>query len=102
MSVCKEYNVKRHFETKHAERFCNFIGGARCDKMAELQKDLNMQQSMFVRAKNESEAAGTASYLASELTARNSESFPDGTFVEKCMLKITETVAPDNGLRLQM
>ena len=50
---------------------------------------------MFVRAKNESEAAGTASYLVSELIARNSKSFSDGAFVEKCVLKITKTVAPD-------
>ena len=74
MCVCKEYNVKRNYETKHANRFDNFIRKARRDKMAELQKDLNIQQSMFFRDKNISEAAVTASYLVSELTARNSKS----------------------------
>ena len=41
-------------------------------------KKTNIQQSMFVRAKNESEAAITASCLVSELIAQNSKSFSDG------------------------
>ena len=93
MSVCKECNVKRHYETKHVDRFDTFIGIARRDKMAEFQKDCNIQQSVVVRAKNESE--GTASYLASELIARNSRSFSDAAFVKQCMSKVTETIVPD-------
>ena len=95
LSVCKEYNVKRHYETKHADRFDNFIGKARRDKMAELQKDLNIQQYMIVRAKIESEAAVTTSYRVSELLARNSKSHSDGSFIKEFMLKVAETVASD-------
>ena len=52
MSIFKEYNAKRHYETQHAGGFDDFIEKARRDKMAELQKDLNIQQSMFVLDKN--------------------------------------------------
>ena len=97
VSVWKEYNVKRHYETKHADRFDNFTEKARRDKMAELRKGLNIHESNFVRAKNDSEAAVTASqaYLVSELIARNSRSFSEEAVVKECMLRVAETVAPD-------
>ena len=96
MSIFKEYNANRHYETKHTGGFDSFIGKARRDQMAELQKDLNIQQSMFDRDKNESEdPVIAASFLVRELIARNSTSFYYGAFVNECMLKAAETVSPD-------
>ena len=36
--VCKEYSFKQHYETKHADRIDDFIGKARRDKIAEMQR----------------------------------------------------------------
>lgn len=38
LAVNKEYNLKRHYETKHAVQFETFTGQLRKDKVNELQK----------------------------------------------------------------
>lgn len=43
----KEYNVRRHYETKHGEAYVQLIGKARSDKIADLQRQLNSQQNIF-------------------------------------------------------
>ena len=40
IAVMKEYNVKRHYTTKHSSQFDKIVGQARVDKIEHLKKIL--------------------------------------------------------------
>ncbi|MBN3284061.1 GT2D2 protein, partial [Polyodon spathula] len=63
---------------KHKEKYGEFEGKQRQEKLAELKRTLDLQQNMFKKAKSESEAAVKASYLVSELIAKLSKHFSEG------------------------
>lgn len=47
IAVLKEYNIKRHYETKHKDKFKNLEGKERVEKFNFLKKNLNFQQNIF-------------------------------------------------------
>ena len=47
VSVVKEYNIRRHYETHHAERYRGLQGQPRREKVKELIAGLKKQQSVF-------------------------------------------------------
>lgn len=38
ISVCKEYNIKRHYSTKHASKYDEYKGQIRIDRVNSLKK----------------------------------------------------------------
>lgn len=57
VSVLKEYNIRRHYETLHSEKYDGLQGQLRRDKINELQAGLRKQQSTFIQSRQVSEAA---------------------------------------------
>ena len=47
----KEYNVKRHYTTKHSSQFGKIVGQARVDKIEHLKKSFEKQQGIFTTYK---------------------------------------------------
>ena len=92
VSVLKEYNVRRHYETQHSRKFKSIQGKSRTDKVKELLSGLKKQQSVFTHTKEVSDAAVKASYLTAKEIAVASKPFSDGEFVKNCMLKAAEVV----------
>ena len=50
VTVMKEYNIKRHYVTKHATTYEKLEGQVRKDKSQALKKSIKTQQSVFIRA----------------------------------------------------
>ncbi|XP_037789324.1 general transcription factor II-I repeat domain-containing protein 2-like [Penaeus monodon] len=95
VSVLKEYNLRRHYETLHAEKYKNLQGQQRLEKVNELLTALKKQQSVFSRSREISDAAVKASYLIANEIALASKPFSEDEFVKTCMLKAAQTVCPD-------
>lgn len=89
VSVMKEYNLRRHYETstKHTEQ--------RLQKVEELKRNLKSQQAMFTKAKSQSKAAVKASFIVAEEVAKSARPFTEGDFVKNCMLKVCDVVCPE-------
>lgn len=51
VSVMKEYNLRRHYETLHADKYNNLQGQLRREKVNELLAGLKKQQSVFSRSR---------------------------------------------------
>ncbi len=83
--VHKEYNIRRHYSTKHAEEYTKYQGYERNYRVANLKKCLLRQQDLFKKASKENEAAVEASYVVSEMIARAGKPFKKGEFIKKCM-----------------
>jgi len=47
VSVVKEYNLRRHYDTKHGDIYSGVLGQSRKDKIEDLKKNLAKQQNVF-------------------------------------------------------
>ena len=95
VAVLKEYNLKRHYETKHEPDYSKYEDKLRDDKIEELKLMLNKQQTLFYKVNKESETAVRASYVIAEEIAKKRKPFSDGEFIKDCMMRAAEIVCPD-------
>lgn len=95
IAVQKEYNIKRHYSTKHASKFDSIVGQARSDRISSLKQSVVSQQSFFKVANQSSEAATKVSFLIAEAIAKKGKPFSDGEFVKDCLKMFTDLVCPD-------
>ena len=92
VAVHKEYNIRRHYSTRHAEEYAKYPGDEREDRVAKLKTCLLRQQDFFKKASKESDAAVKASYVVSEMIAKAGKPFKDGEFIKQCMLQAASIV----------
>src|SRR4029434_4751577 len=64
-------------------------------KVDELKRRLVSQQTVFVKAKSQSEAAVKASFIVVAEIAKSARPFSETEIVKNCMLKVCDIVCPD-------
>ncbi|XP_065098135.1 general transcription factor II-I repeat domain-containing protein 2-like [Paramisgurnus dabryanus] len=95
VAVIKEYNLRRHYETKHQDKCKNMDTKQKLQKVEELKKSLVSQQTMFRKAKSQSEAVVKASFIVAEEIAKSARPFTEGEFLKRCMIKVCDVLCPD-------
>jgi len=95
VAVFKEFNLRRHYETKHQDNLKDLNAEQKIRKVEELKKNLTFQQKFFTRAKSQSEAAVKASFIVAEEIAKAARPFTEGEFLKSCMIKVCDVVCPD-------
>ena len=68
--VVKEYNLRRHFDTKHGAKYPKFSLREMQQIVQKLKGGLQSQQKMLTKAMVKNEAAVTASFIVAEEIAR--------------------------------
>ena len=94
VAVCKEFNLKRHYDTNHKSKFDCYTEKIRMDTLSSLKSKLQGQQSMFTKANTESEDALKSSFIIALEIAKRSKPFTDGDFIKDCMLKVADVSFP--------
>ncbi len=94
VAVLKEYNIRRHYETKHSAAFSKYNGEERKKKANELLAKLRSEQSGLLRPSSAQESATRASYQISALIAKSGRAFATGEFVKECLAVAAEAVCP--------
>ena len=87
MAVRIEYNIRRHYETKHQDKYKDLDVEVKLQKVEKMKRSLVSWQTMFTKAKSQSEAAVRASFIVVAEIAKSAQSFNEGEFVKKCMVK---------------
>ncbi|KAL4083148.1 hypothetical protein QTP88_028478 [Uroleucon formosanum] len=95
ISVLKEYNIRRHYETKHKTTFSKFTEKLRLDKLQSLQNNFSSQQLLFKKQRNINEAATKASFRISHLFAKRGKAFSDGSLIKECIIQAVEEICPE-------
>ena len=90
----KEYNVKRHYETKHASTFNKLSKADRAEKAKQLEDSLATQQLYFKQAHESNKSITKASLEVALLVAKHSKPFAEGEFVKTCVIKMAEYICP--------
>ena len=94
VSVMKEYNVKRHYISKHSSLYDSFQGQRRKQEVGKLIKELKEQQTIFVKKRDDTDDIIRASYIVSEKIAKHSKNYSDGEFVKECLLAVVDILCP--------
>lgn len=95
VSIPKEYNVKRHYETQHPT-FAKLTGENRTQRISTLQRELIGQQSMFTKPIQDAETATEVSFEISRIIAKTCRPFKDGEFVKQCLDIAAKKICPEN------
>ncbi|UYV82161.1 EPM2AIP1 [Cordylochernes scorpioides] len=98
IAVLKEYNMKRHYETKHSQNYSKYTGIVRTEKFEALKRGLKSQQSLFTKVKTEQEAATRASFRVALEIAKRGKPFTDGEMIKECIIAVVEEMCPEKVL----
>ena len=92
VAVMKKYNIRRHY-AKHQNKYKDLYMKQKLQKVEEMKRSLVSQQTMFTKAKSQSEAAVKASFIVVAEIAKLAQPFNEGEFVKNCMIK--DVMCPD-------
>jgi hypothetical protein len=95
VAVIKEYNLRRHYETKHQDKLKSLNAEQKLQKVKELKRNLTSQQTFFTKAKSQTEAAVKASFIVAEEIAKSGRPFSEGEFLKRCMMKVCDVLCSD-------
>jgi hypothetical protein len=102
VSVFKECNLKRHYNTKHAEKYEHLQGQIRIDTVSDLRKMLTSQQTLMTKSTNDSEIAVKESYSVSEIIAKRLKPYSDSEFVKECLEVVGDILCPKKKIILSI
>jgi hypothetical protein len=96
VAVCKEYNLRRHWETQHqASKYALMSPTKKQAAIVQLSNSLTRTTSLFVKSTAESDKATRVSYDVSLLLAKRMKPFSDGDFVKDCLIAAVKTICPE-------
>ncbi|XP_071059413.1 general transcription factor II-I repeat domain-containing protein 2B-like [Pseudochaenichthys georgianus] len=95
MAVFKDYNVSRHYETKHAGKYKNLTDAERARTSEALLAKLQKQQGFFTKLHTSRDAATKTSFVISHKIAKNSKPFSEGEFVKECLVDSAALICPE-------
>ena len=80
ITVLKDYNLNRHYNTKHKEKYKNWTDAERA-RMSEAL--LAKQQGFFTKRCTSRDAAVETNFVMSHKLAKNSKPFSEGEFIKE-------------------
>ncbi|XP_053177223.1 SCAN domain-containing protein 3-like [Scomber japonicus] len=100
VSVCKEYNIKRHHETKHANFKVAFPQKteARKQKIEALKGGFAHSNRILLRGLTSQQKVTSASLKASWLLAKHNKPFTDAEVFKEMMVVVLEEFATDKSM----
>ena len=95
VSVNKEYNIKRHYDSKHANGVYGKLKGRNIElKVEQLKEQLKSQRLMFQKMHTDNEKTVRCSFLIVQRIAQTMKPYSEGDFVKKCLTEVEEELCP--------
>ncbi len=101
VAVLKEYNINRHFSSKHANYANNLSTQERTATAQRLAASLQAQQNTFIRQTVIQESSTKASYLMAFKLAKTGNPFSEGEFLKECMVETAGILCPESKNKLE-
>jgi len=95
IAVFKDYNLSRHYGTKHTEKYKNLTDAERARTSEALLAKLQTQQGFFTKHHTSRDAATKTSFVISHKIAENSKPFSDGEFIKECLVDSASLLCPE-------
>ncbi|KAJ4926780.1 hypothetical protein JOQ06_014526 [Pogonophryne albipinna] len=95
VAVFKEFNVSRHYATKHADKYKNLSEEERAKESDALLAKLQSQQQLFTKHSTSRDAAVKTNYVLFHKIAKKSKPFSDGEFIKEYLLDSAALICPE-------
>ena len=95
-SAMKDFNLSRHYNATHKEKYDKYTGAARAAIVADLKRKIHRQQSFFTKATTTQESSLKASYVVSLELAKAKKPLSDGEMVKRCAVEMEKAFGDDN------
>ena len=95
VSVCKEYNIKRHYASKHESEYQTFNEERRKTKIEELTKAIRSEQATLQKYVVKTGTYAKVSYLIAEQLAKKGKLLVDGELTKECIVIAFNEYCPD-------
>ncbi|XP_076323848.1 general transcription factor II-I repeat domain-containing protein 2-like isoform X1 [Tachypleus tridentatus] len=95
VAVLKEYNLRRHYETKHLSTYLKFSGKFRSKKFESMKRVFESQKNLFTRKFAENESVTRTSYKIVHRMAERGKPFTDGNYIKKYMMEAANELCPE-------
>ena len=95
IAVFKDFNLSRHYETKHAEKYKSLTDSEKAGTSEALLAKLQKQQGYFTKLHTSRDAATKTSFVISHKIAKNSKPFSEGEFVKECLVDSAALICPE-------
>ena len=93
-AVMKEFNEKRHYETRHS-KYKDYVGENKKLKIKNLKSGLEQLTNFFEKKQKESESVTKAALVVGSLIAKRMNPFTDAEFIKECTLAAVKEVCPE-------
>ena len=95
VSVNKEYNIKRHYDSKHANGVYGKLKGRNIElKVEQLKEQLKSQRLIFQKMHTDNEKTVRCSFLIAQRIAETMKPYSEGDFVKKSLTEVAEELCP--------
>lgn len=95
IGAIKEYNISRHYNTKHYEEYNVFQGIVREEKLDKLISSFHSQLNFFSKLTVRDKSLTRASYEISYILGCRGKPFSDGELIKDCMVRAVELICPE-------
>ncbi|XP_066903286.1 general transcription factor II-I repeat domain-containing protein 2-like, partial [Halyomorpha halys] len=94
ISVMKEFNIKRHYSTKHP-MLLSLTGQIGKHKIQKLTANLEKQQQMFHKQRTQHDNFVKASFIVTSKLAKSLKPSIEGGFIKECMFEVCSVLCPE-------
>ena len=95
IAVLKDYNLSRHFQTKHAEKYRNMSSEQRASASKELLSQLQKHKELFTKLHSANDGIARARYVLSNKIAKHGKPFAEGESIKECLIDSAAILCPD-------
>ena len=96
MAAIKEFNLRMQYETKHQDKLKDLNTEQKKQKVKELKKNLEFQQTSFTKAKSQSEAVAVkAGFIVAKEIPKSALPCAKGEFLKKWIINFCDVLCPD-------
>ena len=95
LNVNKEYKIKRHYNSKHADSVYGKLKGRDRElKVKQLKEQLKSQRFMFQKMHTNNEKTVRCNFLIAQRIAETMKPYSKGDFVKKCLADVAKEMCP--------
>ena len=95
LNVNKEYNIKRHYDSKHTDGVYGKLKGRDRElKVKQLTEQLKSQRFTFQKLHTDNEKTVQRSFLIAQIIAQTMKPYFKGDFLKKCLTNVAEEMCP--------
>ncbi|XP_059570183.1 general transcription factor II-I repeat domain-containing protein 2B isoform X2 [Alligator mississippiensis] len=90
LSVQKEFNLRRHYQTLHEEKYKEYSGDLRLAVVTDLKNKFREPVVLVPAVKKEKLSSVAASYAVALLLAKAKKPYSDGALVKECSIEMAK------------